>query len=164
MGAPLIGGIGGIRGDPSERDLVPVEKAAQLGAGRVPPVPKHDCPRRRRLGGDALQPADPLPSQSAELDAHFRCRSRDRVIFVSLDPHDARRLGSAKAERERRRERDRHLAKELAHTTSADDARDSVLERDRLEASFEDREQRSPVTRVHRVLAGHEPDVGGDPR
>ena len=86
------------------------------------------------------------------------------MVFVRLDPHDARRLGGAKAERERRRERDRHLAEKLTDPTSADNTRNPFLERDGLQRPFENREQGAPVTRVHRVLAGHEPDVGSDAR
>ena len=86
------------------------------------------------------------------------------MVFVGLDPHHARRLGSPKAERECRRERDWHLAEKVTHFTPADNTRDTVLERDRLQAPFEDSEQGTSVTRVHRVLAGNKPDVGGDPR
>ena len=58
------------RAEPPERDLVAVEEAPQLGAGRVPAMPDHDRPRRRRLGGDALKPAgsaDPVAREPADL-------------------------------------------------------------------------------------------------
>ena len=107
--------------------------------------------------------ADPLPRQRAELHPDLGRRGCDRVVVLGLDAHDARRLGRAEAERERRAERDRHLADEIAHATSADDALDAVDEPDRLQAPLEDREQRPLVARVDRVLARQEPDVRCDP-
>ena len=125
-------------------------------------MPDHDRTWRRRLGGDALQPADPLPRQRTELDPDVgRDEPRSRGI-VRLDPHDARLLRRAKSEREHRPERDRHLAEEVAHPAAADNALDPVLELDGLHATFEHGEQGAPLTRVHRVLARHEPDVGRD--
>ena len=85
------------------------------------------------------------------------------MVFGRLDPNDARRLGGAKAERERRRERDRHLSDQLAHTTSADDTGDPIHLRDRFQPSFEHGEQRAVVALVDDVLARHEADVRRDP-
>ena len=96
-------------------------------------MPEHDRTWRRRLGGDALQATDPLPRQRAELDPDGGRGSRDRVVFVSLDPHHTRRLRSAKAERECRRERDRHFAEELTYPAAADNTRNPVLDCDGLQ-------------------------------
>ena len=86
------------------------------------------------------------------------------MVVVSLDPHEARRLGGPKPEREPRPERDRHLPHEVTGDAAADDALDPVDERDRLEPTFEDGEQRPLVARVDRVLARHDAEVRRDPR
>ena len=126
-------------------------------------MPYHDRTWQRRIRRDALQPADPLLRQDTELHPDLGRRGCDRVVVLSLDPHEARRLSSAKPERERRPERDRHLPHEVAHTTSADNALDPVDKRDRLQATLEHREQSPLVTRVYRVLTRHEPDIRRDP-
>ena len=162
--APLVGRIRRIGRDPGERDLITVEKAPQLRARRVPAMPDHDRAWRRLIGRDALQPADPLPRQLAELHPDLGRRGRDRVVVLGLDPHEARRLGGPKPEREPRPERDRHLPDELTDDAAADDALDPVDERDRLQATLEHGEQRPLVTRVDRVLARHDADVRRNPR
>ena len=109
--------------EPLERDLVAVEEAPQLGAGRVPAVPDDDRARRRRLGGDALQPArsaHPVGREPADLLGDVGRHGRDRVVVVRLDPHDARRLRRAEADREHRPEHDRHLAEDVARVALAD--------------------------------------------
>ena len=85
------------------------------------------------------------------------------MVVAGLDAHDARRLRGAEPERERRPERDRHLADEVAHHPPADDGLDAVDDLDRLEPALQHREQRSLVARVHQVLPGQDPDVGGEP-
>ena len=122
-------------------------------------MPDDDRAWRRQVGRDALQRADPIARQRTEPHPDFGRRGRDRVVLASLDAHHARRLGSAEAHRERRPERDWHLAEEVAHTPSAEYALDPIDEPDRLDASFEDREQRALLARVDRELARYEPDV-----
>ena len=55
--APRGLGIRRVGREPPERDLIAVEEAPQLGAGRVPAMSHDDRPRGRRLGRDPLQPA-----------------------------------------------------------------------------------------------------------
>ena len=107
----------------------------------------------------------PIRSRASapSLLADLRDDGRDRVVFVSGDPHHTRRLGGAEADRERRPEGDRHLAEELPGRASADDALDPVDELDRLQAPFEHGEERALVALVDGVLAGSEPDVRGSP-
>ena len=125
-------------------------------------MPDNDRTWRRLIRRDPLQPADPLARKHTELHPDLGRRGRDRVVVLSLDPHEARRLGSAKPEREPRPERDRHLPDEVTHVTSADDALDPVDKGDRLQATLEHGKQRSLVTRMNRVLARHEPDIRRD--
>ena len=49
-----------------------------------------------------------------------------RVVVARLQPHHARGLGGAEADREDRAEHDRHLAEDVARVALADDARDAV--------------------------------------
>ena len=54
---------------PVEADLVAREEPAQGAARRVPAMTDHGHARLGRLGGDALQPADALARQRADLAA-----------------------------------------------------------------------------------------------
>ena len=157
--APLLARTRGIRQDPAEPDLVAVEKGTQPRARRVPAIADHDRARRRQIGRDPLQRADPLSRQRAELHPDLGRRGCNRVVLLGLDAYDARRLYGAEAHRERRAERHRHLADQIAHATSAEDPLDPVHEPDRLHAPCEDREERPLVARIDRVLARNEPDV-----
>ena len=127
-------------------------------------MPEHDRTRRWLLGGDPLQTADPLARQRAERDSDLGRRGREGVVLVRPEAQDPRRLGGAKAERERGAERDRDLAEELTRGPATDDSGDAVDEADRLEATFEHREQRAFVALVNRVFAGHQVNVRGKAR
>jgi hypothetical protein len=135
---------------------------AQIGAGRVPAVADDDRTRRRRVLRDALEPAltaHPVARQPSDLPREVGLHGRDRVVVVRLDPHHARRLGGAEADREDRSERDRHLAEDVARVAHADDARDAVGQLDRLDPALEHREQRALLALVCGVLAGAEAEV-----
>ena len=123
-----------------------------------------DRARRRRLRRQPLQPgrpADPVAGQPADLAAEIRRRGRSRVVVVRLDPDHPRLLGGAKADREDRAERDRHLPEDLADVPLADDALDPVRELDRLDLALEQAEERALAALRRRVLARQEADVGG---
>ena len=161
--APLLGGVRRVGGDPLEADLVAVEEVPQVGAVGIEAVSDHERARRRRVGGDALQPArprHPVGREPADLLRDVGLDGRDGVVVVRLDPQHARRLGArAEADREDRPERDRHLAEDVADLALADDARDPVDELDRLDAAVEDGEERPLAALVRRVLPGRERDV-----
>ena len=165
--APLLGRVRLVRLEPRERDLVAVEEPAQIGARAVEATPDDDRPRRRRLRGDALQPArprHPVRREPPDLLADVRRHRGDRVVVVRLDPHHARRLGRAEADGKDRAERDRHLAEDVSQLALADDPLDAVDQLDRLDPPLEHREERALRPLVRRVLALHEADVGGGPR
>jgi hypothetical protein len=122
-------------------------------------MPEHDRPGRRCLGDDALQPTDPGSCQRTESHADLRERRRHRVVVAGRDAHHPCRFGSAKPERKRCAERNRHLAEELSCLASTDDRGDPVDEPDRLQPPLEHRKQRPLVTLMHRVLTRHEHDV-----
>ena len=151
-----------VRRDPAERDLVAVEEAPEVRAAGVPPLADDDRARRRRLRGEALeaaQPAHPVRGKAPDLPRDVRCRRRERVVVVRVDPHDARRLGGAEADGEHGAQRDRDLAEDLAGMADADRPRDPVDVLDRLDLAGEHREQRALAALVGGVLAGSEADV-----
>jgi hypothetical protein len=161
--APALGGIRRVRLQPRERDLVPVEEAAQLAAGRVPAAADDEGSRRQPLGGDGLQAvraADPMAREAADLLPHVGLDREQRVVVVRLDPHHARALGRAEAHRERRAERDRHLAEDVARGARADHSLDPVDELDRVDRSAEHREERVLAAFGDGPLTRQETDVG----
>ena len=130
-------------------------------------MPNHDRTWRRRVGCDALQPtrtAHPVGGQPADLLAEVGHHGRNSMVVVRLDPHDARLLRRAKADREHRAECDRHLSKDVTGTALADNTFDPINELDRFDAALEHCKERSLGALVGRVLARHEGDVGGNPR
>ena len=158
--APGVRGVRPVGRDPLRRDLVAVEEAPQLGAD-VPAMPDDDRARRQRLGRDALQPArpgHPVGRQPADLLGDVGDHGRDRVVVVRLDQHHARRLplrGSSPGTRSRaragpRRRRRRGDARRRRALS------DTVEALDRLDTSFEEREQRALAALGRRVLTGHE--------
>src|SRR5207245_11066960 len=101
--APALGGIGLVALHPTEGDLVALEEAAQVGAGRVPSVADDDRPRRRWVGGDALEAvrsADPVAREAADLRRDLGRERRHRVVVVWLDPQHALRLSLSTAVRQ----------------------------------------------------------------
>ena len=84
---------------------------------------------------------------------------RDGVVVVGLDPHHARFLRRAEADREHRPQHDRHLAEDVAGEALADDALDPVDGLDRLDSTVEHGEDRPLVALVGRIFAPHEADV-----
>ena len=62
-------------------------------------MPDQDRARRRRLGGEALQPRCSARSgggEPADLPPDVRRRGCNGVVVVRLEPHDARGLRGAK--------------------------------------------------------------------
>ena len=158
-GPPHCSAIRDVRLEPLERDLVAVEEAPQVSAPGVQLVSEHRSARGRRLGRDSLQPtrpADPLARQPPDLLCDVRRERCDRVVIRRLDPHDPGRLGSAKPDREQRPKRDRNLAEDVAGTSLADDAVDSIDELYRLNSAVEHREQRPLLALVRCVFARHQ--------
>jgi hypothetical protein len=130
-------------------------------------VSEHEDARRRRLGGDSLQPARPAHPVAREPTHLLRDLGRHRchrVVVGRLDTHDPRRLGGAKPNREQRPERDRNLAEDVAGMSLADDAVDAVDDLYCLDPTLEEREQRALLALVGGVFAGPESDVGCRPR
>ena len=84
----------------------------------------------------------------------------DRVVILRLDPHDPGRLRSAKPDREHRPKRDRNLAEDIAGTSLADDAVDSINDLYRLNSAVKQSEQRPFFALVGGVFARHQTDVG----
>jgi len=125
-------------------------------------MPDDDRARRRRIGCDALQPAQtahPVGRQPADLLADVGHHGRDSVVVVGLDAHDARLLRRAKPDREHRPECDRDLSEDVPGAALADDALDPIDELDRLDATLEHREERALGALVRRILARREGDV-----
>ena len=161
--APHLLRVRRVRRHPPEGDLVAVEEAAQLGAGRVPAMPDDDRPRRRRLRRETLEAgraADAVSRQPSDLLADVGRVGRDGVIVVRLESHHTRCLGRAEPDREHGPEGDRHLPEDLAGPALADDALDAVDDLYRLDPAGEQREERALVAGVGGVLAGREGDVG----
>jgi hypothetical protein len=162
---PVVGRTRIVRRDPAKRDLVAVEEVPEVRAPSVPSLSDDDRAWRRRLCGEALEaaePAHPVRREAADFLGELRRRRRYRVVVVRIDPHDARRLGSAEADGEHRAESDRHLAEDLAGMADADRPGDAVDMLDRLDLAGEHREQRALAALVGGVLAGSELDVGRD--
>ena len=165
--APLLDRVVRVGLEPGEGDLVAVEEAPQVGARSVPAIADDDRPRRRWLRSDARQPAraaHPIARERPDGLDEPRLLGGDRVVVVRLDAHHPRLLRRTESDREHGAERDRHLAEEVAGVALADDARDAVDELDRLDAAFEQGEERTAVALVRRVLARSEADVRGRAR
>ena len=114
--APALLGVRRVGRDPLERDLVAVEEAAQVGGVAVPAVTDDDRPWRARLGREALQPpraAHPVRGEIADGRCDLGRDGGDLVVVARLQPHDARALRGAEADREHRAEHDRDLAEDL---------------------------------------------------
>ena len=156
--APALRGVRRVGHEPLEADLVPLQEAPQLGAGRVPAVAEDERPWRRLRGRDARQAvraADPVRGQSPDLRRDVRRDGGECVIVVRLEPQDARRPGRAEPDREPRAECDRHLAEDVARLALADDALDAVHDLDRLDEPVEQPEEGALVRpRARRTRPG----------
>ncbi len=157
--APLLGRVGSLGREPLEGDLVAVEEAAQLGAGRVPAVPDHDRARRRRVGRDGLQ-----ARASRRSGGPRACRSPCRRPAPrprprgSRGPRFASRATSPPRDREHRPEHNRTSPK-ILRVTLADHVLDPVDGLDRLDPARERGEDRPLVALVRCVLARHQAQV-----
>jgi hypothetical protein len=153
---PQLRFVSRLAGDPAEGDLVAVEEAAQLGAGRVPAVADDDRPRRWRIGREplqALRATHPICREPPDLLGDVRDGGCQRVVGVGIDPHQPRRLGGAESDREDGAEDDRHLAEDVADDPLADHPLDPVGRLDRLDAPVEDGIDRPLVTLLRGELA-----------
>ena len=165
--SPLLVRIVRIRRDPVVGDVVPVEEAPHVGAGRVPPMTDDDRPARRPVDGEPGQAPgalDPVGGQFPDLRRHVRGHRGDRVVVAGVEAHDARRLRRAEPDGEDRAERDRHLAEHVPGRARPDDALDAVDVLDRLDTSLDEPEERLLAPLVRRILADGERDVGGRAR
>ena len=140
--------------DPVVGDLVAREKAPQVAAARVPAVAEDRDLRPWAPARDALQAADALARERADLFGDLGRRRGDGVVMLRLDAHDARRLGGAIAAGKRRREGQRHLAEDRAGQAPAERALDAVELLHHLELAREHREERALAAFVNRELAG----------
>ena len=75
--APVLCRVRCIGCEPSERDLIAIQEAAQVGARRVPAMADHDRPGRRRRGRDALQPGRSTDSWAASRATSFPISGAD---------------------------------------------------------------------------------------
>jgi len=163
---PLLRVLRDVRLEPPEPDLVAVEEAPELGAGRVPPVAEDDRPVGSRLGDEALQAAragEAIARQAANLLPDRRHVCGDGVVVVQLDPEDARRLRGPERGGLGCSERDRDLPEDVAGLASTDHALHAVDEPDHLDPALEQPEERRLVALVNRALPGGEADIGRDP-
>ena len=86
------------------------------------------------------------------------------MVLVRVEAEDTGRLGGSEPDREDRPERDRHLAEDVSGDALADDGRNAVVDPHRMDASFEQAEERPLALRLGRVLVRGEADVRGCPR
>jgi hypothetical protein len=105
-----------------------------------------------------------VAGELADLLAKVRHHGRDGVVVVGLDPHHARFLRRAKADREHRPQHDRHLAEDVPGEALADDALDPVDGLDRLDAAVEHGEDRALVALVGSIFPRHQANVRRHPR
>ena len=108
-----------------------------------------------------LEAADAPAGDLADLDGDLRRGRGRRVVVLRLEAEDARRLDGSVPGRERRPERHRHFAEDVAAVPVPDHPRQAIEELDDLDVALEHREERPLVSLVDRVVAGSEPDVGG---
>ena len=148
-----------IRRQPIEGDLVARQEPAQVAAGAVPAVADKRRARRGRLISDALQPADALARQRADLEGELFGDGRHGVVLLDIDPHHAGRLRRAISPRERTAERYRHLAENSAGEAPAERALNAVDGLDHLDLAAEDCKQRTLSALVHGELAGTEVEI-----
>jgi hypothetical protein len=123
---------------------------------------KDDRARRWWLGRETLQAsraADSMACEPTDLLADLRRNRRNGVVVARRDSHHPRLLGRSKSDRKHRPERDRHLPEDVSREARADDALDPVNERNRLDATLEQAEERAFVTLVRGVFARSEADV-----
>jgi hypothetical protein len=111
-----------------------------------------------------VRSADALTRQPSYLLGDVRRQRGDRVVILRLDSHNAGGLGGAKTDREQRSECDRNLTEDVAGTSLANDAVDSVDYLHRLDSTLEQREQRSLFALARGVFARPETYVGRDAR
>jgi hypothetical protein len=74
------------------RDLVAREEAAHVAARRIPAIAEQRDLRLRRLHRHALQAADALAGEGAELFRDLGRGGGDREVVLRLDAHHPRRL------------------------------------------------------------------------
>jgi hypothetical protein len=87
----------------------------------------------------------------------------DGEVVLRLDAHHARRLRGPVGAGERRRERQRHLAEDLAGRAPAERALDAVERLDDLDPARQHGEERALAALVDGELAGAQAHVGGGP-
>ncbi len=118
------------RAGATEADLVPVEEAPQLRAGRIPAISEHDRAERRGLG--QARPQTPVPAEpvlaSADPLPDLRRDGGEGAVVVRLEPEDAGGLRRPVPGGLGHPERDRQLADDVAGPPLADDALHAVDE------------------------------------
>ncbi len=160
--APGLERIRGVGLEPGEADLVAVEEVTKLGAGGIPALPDHDRARRRRVGGEPLQPpcpGHPVARKGADRLGDDRIHRCDRVVLGRLDPEHARLDGGAETNREDCSEHDRNLPEDIAGQTLPDHPRRPVDHLHRFDPAFEHGEQGAILPLVRGVLARHQAHV-----
>ncbi len=152
-----------IRRQPSEGDLIARQKPAQVAAGAVPAIADQCHTRLGRLVSNALETANALARQSADLEREIIRDCRDRVVLLDIHAHHARRFRSAIPAREWGAQGNGHLAKNGAGEAPAEPAFDPVDGLDHLDLAAEDSEERALSPLRDGELSLTEVEVGGGP-
>src|SRR5262249_54076005 len=155
-----------VRLEPSEPNLVAVEKPPQLGARGFATMAEHDRPvlgRRRRMGLETLRPTEPVARQGAHPFPNLRHGGGELRVVVKVNPENPRRLNRTEPRRVKHPERHRHLPDDLARPPLTDHTLHPVEAPQHLDSSLENTEQRPLVAFVHDELAGRKRDIGDQP-
>src|SRR5438445_264341 len=130
-----------VRLQPAERNLVPVEEAAEIRAGGVAAAAEHDgavCGWRRRACGKPFRSRKPVVRKRRDAFPDEWKPRDELLVVVELELEHARRLGRAEASRVEHPEGDRELTDHAAGEPFADDLDDAIRDAQDLEASRED--------------------------
>ncbi len=165
--SPMCGFGGHVRLQPAERNLVPVEEAPELRAGRIAAASEHDGAERGRCRGPRLEPFRPREPVVRKRGEAFPDDGKPRdelLVVMKIEPEHAGWLGGTEAGRVKHPEHDRHFAEHAPGEPFADDADDAVRGAQHLDASREDAEERAIVSFVDGELPWCEGDVRHDLR
>ena len=105
------------------------------------------------IRGDALQPAQSLEREGADLLREFRGCRRQPIVVRRVHAHHPRRLGGAGGGLDLGSEHHRHLAEDLPGLSRADDPLLAVDELGQFDPAGDHHEEGARVALVHEELA-----------